>query len=53
MNNMILCIVAPSDPKVLAYYGHSRQFRSITIKKQHASGKQLKIHTFSQPTRSQ
>jgi hypothetical protein len=34
-----------SDPEVLAYYGHFKQFRSI-IKKQHASVKQLKIDSF-------
>jgi hypothetical protein len=42
-------IGASSDPQVLAYYGNFRQFRSIIIKKQHASGKQLKIDSFFQP----
>jgi hypothetical protein len=52
MDDVISYIGAPSDPEVLAYYGHFRHFRSV-ITKQHASGKQLKIDSFFQPTRSQ
>jgi hypothetical protein len=48
MDDVILYIGASSDPELLAYYGHFRQFHSITIKKQHASGKQLKIDSFFQ-----
>jgi hypothetical protein len=47
-------IGASSDLGVLAYYGHFRQFHTIIIiKKQHASGKQLKTDSFFQPTCSQ
>jgi hypothetical protein len=53
MDDAISYIKASSDPEVLVYYGHFRQFHSIIIKKQHASGKQLKIDSFFQPTRSQ
>jgi hypothetical protein len=53
MDHVFSYIGASSDPEVLAYYGHFRQFRSIIIKKQHASGTQLKIDSFFQPTRSQ
>jgi hypothetical protein len=53
MDDVISYIGASSDPKVLAYYGHFRQFCSVIIKKQHASRKQLKIDSFFQPTRSQ
>jgi hypothetical protein len=53
MDDAISHIGAYSDPEVLACYGHFRPFRSVIIKKQHASGKQLKIDSFFQPTRSQ
>jgi hypothetical protein len=53
MDDMILYTRASSDLEVLAYYGHFSQFHSIIIKKQHASGKQLKIDSFFQPTCSQ
>jgi hypothetical protein len=53
MDDVISYIGASSDPEVLAYCGHFRQFCSIIIKKQHASGKQLKIDSFFQPTHSQ
>jgi hypothetical protein len=53
MDNVILYIGASSDPEVLVYYGHFRQFHLIIIKKQHASGKQLKFDSFFQPTHSQ
>jgi hypothetical protein len=53
MDNVILYIGASSDPDVLAYYRHFRQVRSIIIKKQHASWKQLKSDSFFQPTCSQ
>jgi hypothetical protein len=39
MDDVISYTGAPSDPEVLAYYRHFRQFCSIIIKKQHASGK--------------
>jgi hypothetical protein len=48
MDDVISYIGASSDPEVLAYY-----IRSIIIRKQHASEKQLKINSFFQPTRSQ
>jgi hypothetical protein len=50
---VISYIGAPSDLKVLAYYGRFRQFRSTSTKKQHESGKLLKIDSFFQSTRSQ
>jgi hypothetical protein len=53
MDDGVSYIGASSDPEVLAYYGHFRQFSSIIIKKQHASWKQLEIDSFFQPTRSQ
>jgi hypothetical protein len=53
VDDVISYIGASSDKEVLTYYGHFRQFRSIIIRKQHASGKQLKIDSFFQPTHSQ
>jgi hypothetical protein len=52
MGDVISCIRMSSGPEVLAYYGHFMEFCSIIIKKQHANGKQLKIDSFFQPTRS-
>jgi hypothetical protein len=38
MDDIISYIGESSDPEVLAYYGYLREFHSIIIKKQHASG---------------
>jgi hypothetical protein len=53
MDDVISYTEASSDPEVLAYYGHFRHFHSILIKKQLASGKQLKNDSFFQHTCSQ
>jgi hypothetical protein len=53
MDDAISYISVSSDPEVLAYYGHFRQFRSIISNKQHASGKRLKIDSFFQPSCTQ